>query len=194
MFPRYPYPPEDLWRRLVDVIKTHPDKLTYLEFGRILGIEFDEEKMKWYGDRASGKHFWLSTSDIKNARDFPFGQIRLSQEAPYTYNNEQRRVMAFDFDLFDHKHGELALIDDSEIYCIRPRFPDLEAQGYRYDELRSSMPPPTDRKGIPVLTHYSQKIFVDDVDSKSIAHKQVILKVLGNGCLVGIFYFNSPQY
>lgn len=190
--PGYPYSPEGLWMRLVEVIKTHPDELTYRKFGEIFGLEFDEDKMGWYGDRVAGKYFLLVTNSIKNTEAFPFKLISLSQSAPDTSFKELKRSMVFNFDPFDHKNSVGALLDSTRLYCIKPQVSDLEALGYRYDEFASTMPPPTDKKGMSAWTPYIEKIFIGDSNNKRRASGSIHLQMLPGGCLVGISYFNHP--
>ena len=190
----YPYPPEELWRRVKKVIKTPPDELTYQKFGEIFGLEFDEDKMLWYGDRVSGKYFALSTSDIKNIGAFPFKQISLLQGDPDPSNKTRTRRMSFDFILFDITQDWSLLHTQAEKYCVKPERSEVEALGFHYDEIASSMPPPTDRSGVQLWAPYFDEIFVDDLNNRFRAGKTIHLKVLSNGCLVGIHYFNSLKF
>jgi len=187
--PGYPYPPQELWRRLVEVIKTHPDELTHPKLGQILGVEFDEDKMLWYGDTASRKYFLLTKDAIRNAEAFPFHQISLSQGDPDFSATVRRRHMSFDFDPFEPRY-----LGTSEIYCIKAKFRDLEELGYRYDKVASNMPQRPDSTGNFHLLPFRTEIYVGDVDRKSIGFKQINLRVHPNGCLVGISYFNYPAY
>lgn len=181
--PGYPYPPEELWCRLLEVIKTPPDELTYHKLGQIFGVEFDEDKMRWYGDKASRKYFLLTKNSIRNVQDFPFHRINLTQGDPDPYAKMPIRHMLFNFYPFDQK-------DSASEFCINPRFSDLEALRYRYDEFRSNLPQWPDANGIVHYRPYMIKIFVGgpNVESTGTVH----LEVLPNGCLVGITYHIYP--
>lgn len=192
--PGYPYPPEELWRRLVEVIKTHPDELTYRKFGQIFGLEFDEDKMRWYGDRASGKYFLLTKESIRNTEAFPFHQISLSQGDPDPAVAVRVRRMSFGFEPFDDKYSMGALLKSSKIFCIKPKFPDIETLGYHYDEIASTMPPLIDSNGNRRYTPYTEKIFHSDPNVKRSSSGAVYLQVLPNGCLVGVSYINYPKF
>jgi hypothetical protein len=187
----YPYPSEDLWRRLVYVFKTPPDELSHNKLGQIFGVEFDEDKMLWYGDKALRKYFLLSTSDIRNIEAFRFYQISLTQGAPDPSATVRKRYrhMAFRFEPFERKY-----LGTSEIYCIKPKFPDLDALGYRYDKVASNQPQRPDSYGNMPWIPYRTEIFIGAADRGSIGFKQINLQVYPNGCLVGISYFNSPAY
>lgn len=186
--PGYHYPPEELWRRLVEVIKTHPDELTHLKLGQIFGLEFDEDKMGWYGDKALRKYFLLTKGSIRNAEAFPFSRFNLTQGDPDPSAEVQKRQVIFHFDLFELRH-----LGTSEIYCVKPSFLNLEAQGYRHDKVASNRPQRPDSNGNMPWIPYKTEIFVDAVDSKSIAHKQINVRMFPNGCLVGFSYFNSTR-
>ena len=182
--PGYPYPPQELWRRLVEVIKTHPDELTHPKLGQILGVEFDEDKMMWYGDKGLRNDFQLSKGSIRNPDAFPFAKISLWQSAPDPSIETRRRDVNFDFNLFERRY-----LGTSEIYCVKPRFPELEALGYRHDKAASNLPQRPDSNGNMPWIPYKTEIFVGDVEGK-----QINLDVFPNGCLVGFFYFNHVKF
>jgi hypothetical protein len=187
--PGYPYPPEDLWRRLADVIKTPPDELSHRKLGQIFGLEFDEDKMLWYGDKALRKYFLLTKDSIRNAEAFPFKRFNLTQGEPDPTIEVKRRHIAFHFAPFDQKY-----LGTSEIYCIKPLFADIETLGYRHDKVASNRPQRPNSDGNMPWFPYRTEIFVNDVDRKSIGFEQINLQVYPNGCLVGISYFNYPAY
>ncbi len=173
----YPYSPAELWRRILQVLKSPPENLGYREFGKIWDLEFDEEKIKWYGNDATKKYFLAGKPDIKSPFFFPFNVISLGQSEPY-FNKQmlklERRV-SFSIDLFTRLGPEI----QSQNFCLYPKISEIESLGY------TRVP---DNDWPPPVPDYKTYEFSSDI--RKIRPKKIImLHILHNGCLFGIDYF-----
>lgn len=182
-FDHFPYSPAQLWAGLMLVLKTPPAELTYREFRAIFGLEFGEDKIWLYSDKASGKYFQASKSGIENPRAFPFRVINLKQTPLDPSGNSVRRTMEFYFDLFGNVVGYRRMLEESEKYCIKPQRPEIESLNYRYIEHRLLESPLVDSNGNRRSAPYRDEVYVDDEQSMHEVYKTLKLEILPNGCL-----------
>ena len=170
----YPYSPAELWRRIIEVVRTPPDELTYQKFGQIWDLEFDEEKISWLGDRSTKKYFRLATQDIKKRATFPFGIIAFHQSDPFISENILQRGVSFTFELFTRLGPEI----QSRNFCLYPKISDIESLGYTLVHDDAWPPPVPDYK----TYHYSANI----ANPKNSGTLWV--DILHNGCVFGVSY------
>lgn len=135
---RYPYPPEELWRRLIQVAKTPPVEVTVEKIEQIFGVKFDDTKLLLWGseeEQRQKKYFSANQKDLKEGQNFPFKTLDIVQfperKGPGT------RDMVFRFEVFDSQLNESLLYELAGKYCVKPVASDLERVGYKYSLIMS---------------------------------------------------------
>ena len=131
--PSYPYPPEDLWRRLMQVVNTPPGEITINRIEKIFGIEFDDTKLLLWGDeeeKRQKKYFSSSKKALKDGQKFPFHTLHTTQFPERSGTGT--RVLTFHFNVFDPGLSREILWKTHMQYCIKPDTTMLEALEYRY--------------------------------------------------------------
>jgi len=127
-----PYPPEELWRRLVDVIKTPPAEVTTTRIEEIFEVKFDDQRLLLWGndeEKKQRKYFSLGKHHLKNGQTFPFQKLDVTQFPERGQQGKKFRILSVHFDVFDHDITEYWV----NLYCVKPDRSMLESLGYKYD-------------------------------------------------------------
>lgn len=125
-----PYPPEELWRRLVDVIKTPSAEVTTTRIEEIFEVKFDDKRLLLWGndeEKKQRKYFSLGKHHLKNGQTFPFQSLDVTQYRER--NGPGTSILIFRFDIFDQSITEYWV----NLFCVKPDISILEALGYKYD-------------------------------------------------------------
>lgn len=179
---RYPYSPDSLWKRLVPVLKMPPSAMTFKVFDKLLGLEEFPARVSWRDVNLPDEMFSATKGGRLVAQVFPFGRLVLNIK-PENSGGDTLRTMKLYLDLFGVIVGRDRLIEESEKYCVRPDFRDVEAQDYRHVMIRDvELKSMGVRENAPALS-YREEVFVDDEQSAKEVYKTLELGILPNGCL-----------